>query len=361
VRIIADVASGLHAAHELRDVDGIQQNLVHRDVSPHNILISTSGQVKLVDFGVAKAVGRMSANTRSGQLKGKFGYMSPEQAEGLEVDRRSDIFALGIVLYELTTSRRLFRGQSDLDTLRLIVGGNIPRPSRLDPSYPPGLEVVVLRALERNREQRYQTAAALEEDLRAFLKEQRIVVPQTGVAGLLKRVMGARIEQRRRAVRKALKTLEVPDSQRPLELISNSPAFTPTGGDDSGVYLDPSLVTSISDVSSLSQVGPLPQAGSASGAAAGSSRATGLLLVVLLMAAVVLGYLLYETRLKSALNRSAESTSTNGAPNETSSSGAEASATSSGQPATGASQVPTLRLDELDVERRAIQDAGSDL
>src|SRR5690606_32507151 len=189
VRIIADAAAGLHAAHELRDVNGVLQNLVHRDVSPHNILISTTGRVKLVDFGVAKAVGRMSGQTRSGQLKGKFGYMSPEQAAGIELDRRSDVFALGIVLYELTTSRRLFRGDSDLETLRLVSSGNIPRPSRVDPGYPPRLESVVLKALERNRERRYQTAAELEAELRDFLKTERIVVPQSGVAGLLKRVM----------------------------------------------------------------------------------------------------------------------------------------------------------------------------
>src|SRR6187402_1175318 len=121
VRIIADAAAGLHAAHELRDVDGSPRGVVHRDISPHNILIGTNGAVKLVDFGVAKAVGRISEATRAGQLKGKFGYMSPEQALGKGVDRRSDIFSLGIVLFELTTSRRLFRGEHDIETLRLVI------------------------------------------------------------------------------------------------------------------------------------------------------------------------------------------------------------------------------------------------
>src|SRR5690606_32963346 len=99
-------------------------------------------------------------------------------------------------------------------TLRLVSSGNIPRPSRLDPGYPPRLESVVLKALERNRERRYQTAAELEAELRDFLKTERIVVPQSGVAGLLKRVMGTRIEQRRKAVRRAIKTLELPESMR---------------------------------------------------------------------------------------------------------------------------------------------------
>ena len=120
VRIIADVASGVHAAHELREPSGALRGVVHRDISPHNILIGANGVVKLVDFGVAKALGRVSESTRAGQFKGKFGYMSPEQARGMPVDRRSDVFSLGIVLFELTTSRRLFRGDNDVETLRFV-------------------------------------------------------------------------------------------------------------------------------------------------------------------------------------------------------------------------------------------------
>src|SRR6185436_7282347 len=194
VRIISDAAAGLHAAHELRDMDGSLRGVVHRDISPHNILIGTNGTVKLVDFGVAKAVGRVSEATRAGQLKGKFGYMSPEQARGKAVDRRSDVFSLGIVLFELTTSRRLFRGESDVETLRLVISAQVPRPSSLDPTYPAELERIVLRALERDVQARYQTAAELENDLRKYLKTQRIVVAQSGIAGLLKRVVGQRIE-----------------------------------------------------------------------------------------------------------------------------------------------------------------------
>jgi len=230
VRIIADAAAGLHAAHELKDADGSLRGVVHRDVSPHNILIGSNGLVKLVDFGVAKAIGRVSEATRAGQLKGKFGYMSPEQALGKQVDRRSDIFSLGIVLFELTTSRRLFRGEHDIDTLKLVIGGPIPNPSAIDPKYPKGLESIVLRALDRNPETRYQTAKELENDLRAYLKAERIVVAQSGLAGLMKRVLGERIEQRRKAVRAALKALASGVSP-PSELLSGEPAFTPTGKD----------------------------------------------------------------------------------------------------------------------------------
>jgi eukaryotic-like serine/threonine-protein kinase len=247
VKIIADAASGLHAAHELRDLDGTLRGVVHRDVSPHNILIGTNGMVKLVDFGVAKALGRISEATRAGQLKGKFGYMSPEQALGKPVDRRSDVFSLGIVLFELTTSRRLFRGEHDIDTLKLVIGGPIPKPTSIDPKYPPGLERIVLKALDRNPEGRYQTAQELAEDLRAYLKAERVVVAQSALSGLMKRVLGERIEQRRKAVRAALKALGSGQSP-PSDLLAGDLAFTPTGKDRI-------TVSGISSVSSVTGSG----------------------------------------------------------------------------------------------------------
>jgi serine/threonine protein kinase len=260
VRIIADAAAGVHAAHELRDLDGSLRGVVHRDISPHNILIGTNGTVKLVDFGVAKAVGRISEATRAGQLKGKFGYMSPEQALGKGVDRRSDIFSLGIVLFELTTSRRLFRGEHDVETLRLVISGGIPKPTLIDTKYPPELERIVLKALERNVSARYQTAAEFEHDLRAYLKSERLIVPQSGVAGILKRVLGDRIEQRRKAVRASLKALNsgaLPGS----DLLSNDPAFTPTGKDRITVSGVSTVTgTGLSGLSGVSGAGTSPSA-----------------------------------------------------------------------------------------------------
>jgi len=260
VRIIADAAAGVHAAHELRDLDGSLRGVVHRDISPHNILIGTNGIVKLVDFGVAKAVGRISEATRAGQLKGKFGYMSPEQALGKGVDRRSDVFSLGIVLFELTTSRRLFRGEHDVETLRLVISGAVPRPTLIDAKYPPELERIVLRALERDVTKRYQTAAEFEQDLRAYLKSERLIVPQSGIAAILKRVLGDRIEQRRKAVRASLKALSS-GALLASDLISADPAFTPTGRDRitvSGI----SVVTGtgLSGLSGLSNGGTSPSA-----------------------------------------------------------------------------------------------------
>jgi len=223
VRIVADAAAGLHAAHEAKSSDGRALGVVHRDVSPHNILIGTDGSIKLVDFGVAKALGRLNDVTSAGQLKGKFGYMSPEQATARPVDRRSDLFSLGIVLFELTTGRRLFRGEHDAETLHLVVSGQIPKPSQIDPEYPEGLERIVCKALERNPDKRYQTAAELQRDLESYLKEEQIVVARSGVAALLKRVLGARIEQRRRAVRGILRQL---DGETAVSgLLSADPAF----------------------------------------------------------------------------------------------------------------------------------------
>jgi serine/threonine protein kinase len=258
VRIIADAAAGLHAAHELKDLDGSLRGVVHRDISPHNILIGTNGTVKLVDFGVAKAVGRISEATRAGQLKGKFGYMSPEQALGKGVDRRSDIFSLGIVLFELTTSRRLFRGEHDIETLRLVISGAIPKPSAIDAKYPPELERIVLKALERNVSARYQTAAELEHDLRAYLKSEHLIVPQSGVAGILKRVLGERIEQRRKAVRSSLKALSS-GTATAAQLLPNDPAFTPTGKDRITVSGVSTVTgTGLSSLSGLSSAGSSP-------------------------------------------------------------------------------------------------------
>lgn len=206
VRMIADTAAGLHAAHELRDWDGRLCGLVHCDVSPHNILVGLNGQAKLVDFGVASA----TARTDKGQemLKGKLGYMSPEQVLGTGLDRRSDVFSLGVVLYELTTGERLFRGESPRDTLKLVSDAKVPKPTDVYDKYPPALEEIVLKALARNVEERYQTADDLRIALDRYLISERILVSQAGVGRLVTRVLGARIEQQREAIKDALRAID---------------------------------------------------------------------------------------------------------------------------------------------------------
>jgi serine/threonine protein kinase len=169
-QVVANAAAGLHAAHELKDSEGQSLEVVHRDVSPDNILISYDGAVKVADFGVARA--RSSVHTtQDGTLKGKFSYMAPEQAMAMAVDRRTDIFSLGIVLYEMTTGRRLFKRPSEAEVLRAVVRCQVPPPSTQVPDYPKTLERVVMTALQRNPNSRFQTALELQEALARFLAE----------------------------------------------------------------------------------------------------------------------------------------------------------------------------------------------
>jgi hypothetical protein len=154
--VVAQAAAGLNHAHNLTDPLGNPLGLVHRDVSPQNILISFEGSVKVIDFGIARALGRIT-ETQTGGMKGKFGYMSPEQARGEEVDQRTDIFALGVVLWEALTGRRLFQRENDLATMRALTYEPIPRPSTLK-EVPLELESLVMRALARNPKLRFSTA-----------------------------------------------------------------------------------------------------------------------------------------------------------------------------------------------------------
>jgi len=166
--VIMQVCEGLDYAHNKRDAQGRALNLVHRDVSPQNVLIGFEGEVKLIDFGIAKAAGKAS-KTQAGILKGKFGYMSPEQVRGLAIDRRSDIFALGIILYEMLTGERLFVGESDFSTLEKVRNVEIVPPSSFNAQIPEQLERIVLKALAKDVEDRYQNALDLHDDLQAFL------------------------------------------------------------------------------------------------------------------------------------------------------------------------------------------------
>jgi serine/threonine protein kinase len=162
------VCEGLDYAHNKKDAAGRDLHLVHRDVSPQNVLLSYDGEVKVIDFGIAKAAGK-AGKTQAGILKGKFGYMSPEQVRGLPLDRRSDIFAVGIVLYELLTGERLFVGESDFSTLEKVRNVEIMPPSTYNRRIPEELEQIVLKALAKDVDDRYQTAMDLHDDLQSFM------------------------------------------------------------------------------------------------------------------------------------------------------------------------------------------------
>ena len=194
-RLIADAAEGLHAAHELRGKNGQPLNLVHRDVTPHNLFITYDGVVKVVDFGIAKVTGSLSS-THAGTITGKVAYMSPEQVRGRPIDRRADVFALGVVLWEMTTGRRLFRVDSDLATLSRVEACVVPPPSALDADYPPELEAVVLKALQREPETRYQTARELSRALQHFLMGARTFVGPEDISAYVSDMFSDRIRKR---------------------------------------------------------------------------------------------------------------------------------------------------------------------
>jgi eukaryotic-like serine/threonine-protein kinase len=181
LHIAIGVCAGLHCAHIARDATGRPLDIVHRDVSPSNVLVSYQGAVKLVDFGVAKAATLVS-ETREGVIKGKHGYMSPEQCLGDPLDRRSDVFAVGILLWEMTVGRRLYMFKGELASLQRIVYADAPRPSKLDPQYPEQLEHIVMRALARDPRQRYQSAEQLQIDLEQFALDHRLAVSAVSMA-----------------------------------------------------------------------------------------------------------------------------------------------------------------------------------
>jgi serine/threonine protein kinase len=181
------ICAGLQYVHDKRDKNGHSLGLVHRDVSPQNIFLTTSGGVKLVDFGVAKAVHRVS-DTLSGTIKGKVTYMSPEQVRAERLDRRSDLFSLSIVLWELTVGRRLFEGVSEAMVMNAIDKLDAPAPSQMTPRYSPDLERIVMKGLARDRDRRYRTADEMRIDLEAFAREQRLDVTPRTVASFVRSV-----------------------------------------------------------------------------------------------------------------------------------------------------------------------------
>ena len=196
-RICADAADGLHAAHELRDnKSGQLLGLVHRDVTPHNLFMTYDGYTKVVDFGIAKVADRLST-TRAGTLKGKLAYMSPEQVSGAkDIDRTTDIFALGVVLWELTTNQRLFRMDTDLDTLEKVQKCEVTPPSQIVPGYPRELEEIVLKALARDRRHRFQTAEDFSSALNDFLMHRGVRLRSREVGDFMRSLFADRMKKR---------------------------------------------------------------------------------------------------------------------------------------------------------------------
>ena len=167
--IVLRTLLGLEYAHELTDYDGTPLGIVHRDVSPGNILVGYDGQIKLTDFGIAKA-NDSNSQTRVGFLKGKIGYMAPEQTRSSNVDRRADIYAAGVVMWELIVGRRMWRGAGQAEILTRVVAGDIPAPRQVNPGLSPELEAICMKALSPKREDRYPTAADFAAALEGFVQ-----------------------------------------------------------------------------------------------------------------------------------------------------------------------------------------------
>jgi serine/threonine-protein kinase len=215
IRIVASAAAGLHAAHELRNKSGELLGVVHRDVSPQNILVSYEGEAKVTDFGIARAKDNLHVTTE-GVVKGKFSYMAPEHARGEPIDRRADVFALGVVLFEITTGQRLFQGETEIDTVSLILHGGITRPSELVPDYPRELESIVMKALAARTADRFPTAEEMQRALEAYLARTSPPLLQSAVAAHMKGLFADRIAQKRDLLRQCEQVEPRPGSRSEL-------------------------------------------------------------------------------------------------------------------------------------------------
>lgn len=248
VRVMIDVLSGLHAAHELRNADGELLGLVHRDVSPQNVLVSVNGIARITDFGIAFASAR-STQTQEGIIKGKFAYIAPEQVTGKQMTRRMDVFSAGAVLWEALTGRALFRRQDDAATIHAVLREAIPLPSSVTRGIPRALDAVILKALQRDPDARYATAAEFADAL------ERVRMPgvtSRSVANYVEASFGAVLSQRREEIRKA--------PERPLSSLVRDPTHTSGGTRKAYSGTDPSrsaeivldsVVSNLDDASGL--------------------------------------------------------------------------------------------------------------
>jgi serine/threonine-protein kinase len=195
-KIASQVLEGLFYAHQKTDVQGRPLGIVHRDVTPENIFVSFDGGVKVLDFGIAKAANQVEM-TRAGEIKGKLSYMSPEQCMGKPLDSRSDIFSLGVVLYEWVTGFKLFTGESDVAVLKSITDGKIYKPSYFKADVPEQIEQILMRALEKQPEQRYQSAWEMQYDLDKFLANNEFTPSNQHLATFMKQLFADEMDAER--------------------------------------------------------------------------------------------------------------------------------------------------------------------
>lgn len=253
--IVLGICSGLSYAHEKNELDGTKLNIVHRDISPQNVVVTFTGDVKVVDFGIAKSDRRAHdtyEETKSGKLKGKVPYMSPEQARGEVVDARSDIFSTGVMLFELTTGKRLFKGTSEYETLCLICEREYPRPSQVRPDYPPALEYIVMRALAKDPANRYQSARELQADLETFIRQHQIPVSHIALNQFMQSLFDDKLAVQKEALLQGKQLADIIEMQRAM----TSP-YDPSDVDGSGKHATtstsmPAATHTVTNVSAMS-------------------------------------------------------------------------------------------------------------
>jgi len=218
--VVGKLCEGLDYAHRKKDQHGRELNVVHRDVSPQNVLISFEGEVKVIDFGIAKAAGKVT-KTQAGILKGKFGYMSPEQIRGLPLDRRSDVFAIGVCLYELLTGERLFVGESDFQVLEKVRKAEVLPPSTYNRKIPESLERIVLKALAKDPAERFQYASELADELQRFLITSDSIFSRKDLMQYMKSTFAEEVERER------ARMAEYADVKAPEGMLADGGAAVP--------------------------------------------------------------------------------------------------------------------------------------
>ena len=214
LKVASAVCEGLYYAHRKVDDQGRPLHIVHRDVTPENVMVSFDGEVKILDFGIAKAETTVS-ETRMGEIKGKLGYMSPEQVMGKTLDQRSDVFSLGVVLYEWLTGHKPFTGQNDVEILKAVADGKIYPPTSFRPDLPQPVEAIVQKALARNREERYQSAWELQYDLNQFLSGGEFNPTNIHLSNFLRQLFAEDIAKEDQALASAEAEQEADEASRP--------------------------------------------------------------------------------------------------------------------------------------------------
>ncbi|MCB9646052.1 MAG: serine/threonine protein kinase [Deltaproteobacteria bacterium] len=200
--IAASVLDGLAYAHNKTDDFGEPLNIVHRDITPENIMVGWNGNVKILDFGIAKASSQTD-HTKAGEIKGKLSYMSPEQGMGKVLDERSDIFTLGVVLYEWITGYKLFTGENEMAILKSIIDGRIYPPSYFREDVPEPVEEILMKALAKDREERYQTARDMLYDVQSWLNQAEFTPTNSHLANFMRQLFADEIEKERAALARA--------------------------------------------------------------------------------------------------------------------------------------------------------------